>query len=718
LLNHLKPSVLLLLMMLLPALLLPAQAQITLPGTKSDTQGEAEWSPVDLLDLPPDWLSRLESTEVDANEVQNRADKVLVQVNERIQTLDAENRVEAEVALVVLKNNVASLIAAIQDIPEVTQTPIPSQDFYSLEDFLSLRALWRKNNSEIELRQQELGYMHQQYDLSREKADKLLEAYNRTDRSQPARVIAGLRRMASGVELLTLSSTITHLEAGLRQHKTRHEELKNRLDYARRNLLPGDISSENFQAAIASTDEALAKLGANRNTLQDQLIEIVSEGGDTDFFTQLKLKQQLTLVSVRESLLTVNRTLDGEKKNWHLLREGTLDSVVEIEQARARDNKLIEQVLVQIQLWDSASRTTLITPAPSFTRNRQQESFAEAQVAARDSLEVITRIEGSIDDLRQVHDLLTTEIVGRGLGSIGKRLVLLTSTSWQKIQSVVGYKLFYVGDAPVTPRSLVQFVLILLIGVILSWFIRRLLHRIERRREQISESSSFYTLGRLLHYLIITIAFLAAFASLGLDLGSLALIAGALSVGIGFGLQSIVNNFLSGLILLFEGSLRAGDFIELDSGVTGVVKEISTRYTRINTNDNVDVIVPNSELVSFKLTNWTLKEPVVRVRIPFGVAYGSDKELVRKAALEAAQEVPFTMADRRGRSTDVLLVNFGESSLDFQLRVWVARRAVHRPVRVKAAYYWELETKFSEYGIQIPFPQRDVHMREVPVSDG
>ena len=373
---------------------------------------------------------------------------------------------------------------------------------------------------------------------------------------------------------------------------------------------------------------------------------------------------------------------------------------------------------MQIQLWDSASRTTLITPAPSFTRNQQQESFTEAQVAARDSLEAITRIEGSIDDLRLVHDLLTTEVVGRGLGSIGNRLVLLTSTSWQKIQNVVGYKLFYIGDAPVTPRSLVQFVLILLIGFILSWFIRRLLHRIERRREQISESSSFYTLGRLLHYLILTIAFLAAFTSLGLDLGSLALIAGALSVGIGFGLQSIVNNFLSGLILLFEGSLRAGDFIELDSGVTGVVKEISTRYTRINTNDNVDVVVPNSELVSFKMTNWTLKEPVVRVRIPFGVAYGSDKELVRKAALEAAQEVPFTMADRRGRITDVLLVNFGESSLDFQLRVWVARSAVRRPVRVKAAYYWELETKFREYGIKIPFPQRDVYMRDVPASDG
>jgi small-conductance mechanosensitive channel len=284
-------------------------------------------------------------------------------------------------------------------------------------------------------------------------------------------------------------------------------------------------------------------------------------------------------------------------------------------------------------------------------------------------------------------------------------------------QKVTGFKLFYIGDTPVTPASLVKFVLIVAFGFLLSWLIRRLLLHIQRRREQIAESSSFYTLGRILHYLIMTIAVLAAFTSLGLDTGSLALIAGALSVGIGFGLQSIVSNFLSGLILLFEGSLRVGDFIELESGVTGVVKEISTRYTRINTNDNVDVVVPNSELVSYKLTNWTLREPVIRIRIPFGVAYGTDKELVRKAALEAADEVPFTIKAMPDRTPDVLLINFGDSSLDFELRVWVSHQGVHRPVWGKAAYYWALETKFREYGIQIPFPQRDLHMREKPAQE-
>jgi small-conductance mechanosensitive channel len=301
---------------------------------------------------------------------------------------------------------------------------------------------------------------------------------------------------------------------------------------------------------------------------------------------------------------------------------------------------------------------------------------------------------------------------------VGPRMTMLAGTMWKSIQKVTDFKLFYIGETPVTPGILVNFVLIMVFGFLLSWAIRRLLLRVQHRRKEVAESSSFYTLGRVIHYLIMTIAVLAAFTSLGLDVGSLALIAGALSVGIGFGLQSIVSNFFSGLILLFEGSLRVGDFIELDSGVTGTVKEISTRYTRIKTNDNVDVMVPNSELVSYKLTNWTFREPAVRVRIPFGVAYGTDKDLVCKVALEAADEVPFTIKAVSGRTPDVLLVNFGDSSLDFQLRVWVTGQGVHQPTRVKAAYYWTLETKFSEHGIEIPFPQRDLHMREIPPQEG
>ncbi|MCF7970042.1 MAG: mechanosensitive ion channel [Methylococcaceae bacterium] len=180
--------------------------------------------------------------------------------------------------------------------------------------------------------------------------------------------------------------------------------------------------------------------------------------------------------------------------------------------------------------------------------------------------------------------------------------------------------------------------------------------------------------------------------------------------------QSIVNNFVSGLILLFEGTLKVGDFIEIESGVTGLVKGINVRSTLINTNDNVDIIVPNSVLVGNRVTNWTLREANRRIHVPFGVAYGTDKELVKKAVLEAAARVKYTHTFKRAESVQCWLVNFGESSLDFELVVWINQDAVRRPGAVHAAYMWEIETSLTEYGIEIPYPQRDLHIRSSAVG--
>ena len=154
-----------------------------------------------------------------------------------------------------------------------------------------------------------------------------------------------------------------------------------------------------------------------------------------------------------------------------------------------------------------------------------------------------------------------------------------------------------------------------------------------------------------------------------------------------------------------------GDYIELDSGLCGVVREINTRATIVNTNDSVDVVVPNTELVTTKLTNWTLRETVARIRIPFGVAYGSDKELVRKLALEAAQEVDFALTNMPGREPQVRLSNFGDNALEFDALIWVSRQGVRRPLRIRASFLWALETLFREHRIEIPFPKRDVHIK-------
>jgi small-conductance mechanosensitive channel len=218
-------------------------------------------------------------------------------------------------------------------------------------------------------------------------------------------------------------------------------------------------------------------------------------------------------------------------------------------------------------------------------------------------------------------------------------------------------------------------------------------------------------LGQVLKIAFIIAAVLIALQVVGVNLTALTILSGTLGIGIGFGLQAIFSNFVSGLIILIEKSVKVGDFIELQSGVTGLVREINIRSTLVTTNDNVDILVPNEEFIKAQVINWTLREARRRVRVPFGVAYGSDKEVVRKAGLEAADDVEWTLKGVPGRTPQVWLTKFGDSSLEFELVVWLTDAAVSRPARVVADYNWALHTALEKYELEIPFPQRDLHLK-------
>ena len=222
--------------------------------------------------------------------------------------------------------------------------------------------------------------------------------------------------------------------------------------------------------------------------------------------------------------------------------------------------------------------------------------------------------------------------------------------------------------------------------------------------------SGVYALSRILRYVLWIVGSMVGLVWLGFDLGSLAIMGGAIGVGIGFGLQNIFSNFISGIIILVEKTLKVGDFVDLQSGVVGTVTEISMRYTRVTTNDSVDIIVPNAEFINGRVTNWTLDEAVRRIHIPFGVAYGSDKEQVREAGIAAALTVDGTVSSEQ-RKVDVWLVELGDSSLNFELVVWVDKKLMTSPGSTHARFLWAIETELKKRGIEIPFPQRDLHVR-------
>jgi potassium efflux system protein len=278
------------------------------------------------------------------------------------------------------------------------------------------------------------------------------------------------------------------------------------------------------------------------------------------------------------------------------------------------------------------------------------------------------------------------------------------------LRTVFTTNLFEIGSAPITLLGLVRVALVIAVALWVSKLMRRGLQRIAHYRTGVSPSS-FYALGRVLHYAIIVIGFFIGLSTIGINFQNFAIVAGALGVGIGFGLQSIVNNFVAGLIILFEKSLKVDDFVELASGVVGRVREINFRSIRITTNDNIDILVPNSEFVNGRLTNWTLDEEYRRIHVPFGVAYGTNKELVCKAGLEAAAAVPHTLTGVSEREPQVWFVGFGDSSLNFELVVWLTPPAVKRPSAVMADYLWEIHSALEKHSIEVPFPQRDVHLK-------
>lgn len=280
-----------------------------------------------------------------------------------------------------------------------------------------------------------------------------------------------------------------------------------------------------------------------------------------------------------------------------------------------------------------------------------------------------------------------------------------------QVASFWGYELARLGGVSVTVGGIIAAVLVFVIAWLASWLLRKALVRFVRREGAQDRNAIVYAVGRVAHYILLLVALLVALELLGVPASRFAVFAGALGVGLGFGLQAIFNNFVSGLILLFDRSLKVGDFVELESGVHGEVTDINIRATRITTNDNIDILVPNSEFVSGRVVNWTHRDVSRRQKIPFGVAYGSDKEKVKKAALEAACAVPFTLAQEGPRRPQVWLVGFGDSSLEFELVVWLTAEATKRPSAVKAAYNWELETALARHGLEIPFPQRDLNLR-------
>lgn len=278
------------------------------------------------------------------------------------------------------------------------------------------------------------------------------------------------------------------------------------------------------------------------------------------------------------------------------------------------------------------------------------------------------------------------------------------SNIFEVIRNGFRFTIFTVNQTPITLASILIFLVIFSSFIILSKLFTRLLHSRFLSKLQIDEGTR-YNLERITYYTLAVIGAIIALQFIGINLSGLAVIFGLLSVGIGFGLQNITSNFISGLILLFERPIKVGDRVTVGD-TEGDVVEINIRSTTIRSLNNISIIVPNSEFVSGRVTNWSHGDKKVRLNINVGVSYKSDLEKVLQCLREVAVENEKVL---KKPEPLVYLIEFGDSSWNMQLRCWISDPKTHWEIR--SELNCAIVGKFRENGVEIPYPQRDLHLR-------
>ncbi|HYK23135.1 MAG TPA: mechanosensitive ion channel domain-containing protein [Candidatus Acidoferrum sp.] len=274
--------------------------------------------------------------------------------------------------------------------------------------------------------------------------------------------------------------------------------------------------------------------------------------------------------------------------------------------------------------------------------------------------------------------------------------------------NAAGVPLSWNAPIPGIKISLVQIFLLiaLLIGVFwLSSKTKHFLYNNFLAKSGIDRALQ-YAIAQIVSNIVLIVGFFVVLDNAGIHLGTLTVFAGAVGVGVGFGLQNITSNFISGLVILAERPITIGDRVDV-AGVSGQVQQIRTRSTVIRTNDNITMIVPNTKFIDSTVTNWTYGDPRVRFRIPVGIAYGSDLKKACQALLAIAQEDAHTLDDP---APSVFLDKFGDNAIELELVVWSSDMS-SRPRRYRSDLNFAIEEKLREVGIEIAFPQRDIHIR-------
>jgi small-conductance mechanosensitive channel len=294
-----------------------------------------------------------------------------------------------------------------------------------------------------------------------------------------------------------------------------------------------------------------------------------------------------------------------------------------------------------------------------------------------------------------------------GVGIMGTWYAPALGDAGLRLHSYLEQPLFTMGGLPVTLFFLLKGAIFVVLLFFFSHFTMLVLQKRILTHTSLAVGQQ-YAVARVVSYLVFFLGLIVSLQSLGVNLSSLVVVGGALGIGVGLGMQAIVSNFVAGLILLLEQPVKLGDRIEVGNTYGDVVR-LRGRSTWIRTNENVVIIVPNSDFINQRVTNWTANDRQVRISMPVGVSYGSNPKVVREVLVGVARSHADVLAYPE---PEVIFTEFGDSSLNFELRIWTIQQ-VQTPQRLKSDLYFAIFEAFRKANIEIPFPQRDLHVRSI-----
>jgi len=451
-----------------------------------------------------------------------------------------------------------------------------------------------------------------------------------------------------------------------------------------------------------------------RNHIQNRL-DLFIQARDTVFksiITTLEKRTKLLEIDTKEEIESFD-----EKMKKLVVQKTSLE--IDLEKEIINENiKNKEYLTKEISKYEDLIQKVSIEKIDLLNKtifsNLMQNKHKEYLKIQEQVDSLVVSLKGEIKDTYLEQNNMIKDIAKKILGNtkifIGSSLTQSVNY-FQEFKNLFTSTLFVFNEQAISLLSIIRALFLITLGFVLGSLYKKWITKISLKWPNMSQMSLKLT-SNVGFYLIVFITIMISMSSLGIDMSSISLIAGALSIGIGFGLQTVVSNFISGIILMFERTIRIGDIVEINDLLKGTVTDIRIRSTTIKTFDNIDIIIPNSSFIQNNVINWTLDDPTRRLHISFGVAYGTKVEKIKEVILEELKQSNLIyVKNDENKKPDIRFENMNTSSIDFELLVWVKANDKINANSIKSDFLTLIYNCLYKHQIEIPFPQLDLHVK-------